>query len=115
MAIQTKNPKNKNSELFRRLTRLFSGPIVDFRSQTIRKYRRNQLDKFSKTFKSLSGQQFKCTTYQPFENLSTNMISQQNRTERYADFDQMEYTPEIASGLDIYADEMTRSSTLAED
>ena len=112
MAIQTKNPKNKNSELFRRLTRLFSGPIVDFRSQTIRKYRRNQLDKFSKTFKSLSGQQFKRTTYQPFENLSTNMISQQNRTERYADFDQMEYTPEIASGLDIYADEMTTSSDL---
>jgi len=30
--------------------------------------------------------------------------------DRYADFDQMEYTPEIASGLDIYADEMTTFS-----
>jgi hypothetical protein len=31
---------------------------------------------------------------------------------RYTDFDQMEYTPEIASALDIYADEMTTSSDL---
>ena len=29
--------------------------------------------------------------------------------ERYADFHQMEYMPEIASALDIYADEMTTS------
>ena len=32
------------------------------------------------------------------------------RAERYVDFDQMEYMPEIASGMDIYADEMTVSS-----
>ena len=30
--------------------------------------------------------------------------------DRYSDFDQMEYTPEIASSLDIYADEMTTFS-----
>jgi hypothetical protein len=35
-----------------------------------------------------------------------------NRVERYVDFDQMEYTPEIASALDIYADEMTTHSNL---
>jgi hypothetical protein len=35
-----------------------------------------------------------------------------NRVERYVDFDQMEYTPEIASALDIYADEMTTHSGL---
>ena len=34
-------------------------------------------------------------------------MSVQHRGDRYADFDQMEYTPEIASALDIYADEMT--------
>jgi hypothetical protein len=45
-------------------------------------------------------------------NLQSNVISSQNRVERYADFDQMEYTPEIASALDIYADEMTTSSDL---
>jgi hypothetical protein len=64
--IQTKNPKNPNSNLFKRLTRIFSGPIIDYRSQTIRKYRRSQLDKFAQTFKSLSGQQFKKASYNPF-------------------------------------------------
>ena len=39
-------------------------------------------------------------------------MQNQNRLERYVDFDQMEYTPEIASALDIYADEMTTSSNL---
>lgn len=110
--IQKKNPKNPNSNLFKRLTRIFSGPIIDYRSQTIRKYRRTQLDKFAKTFKSLSGQHFKKSTYNPFHNIQSNVISSQNRVERYADFDQMEYTPEIASALDIYADEMTTSSDL---
>ncbi len=36
----------------------------------------------------------------------------QRRAERYVDFDQMEYMPEIASSLDIYADEMTTYSDL---
>ena len=107
-----KNPKNPKSNLYKTLTRLFSGPIIDYRSQTIRKYRRAQLDKFAKTFKSLSGQQFKKASYNPFHNFQSNIISAQNRVERYADFDQMEYTPEIASALDIYADEMTTSSDL---
>jgi hypothetical protein len=40
-------------------------------------------------------------------------MSQHNRAERYVDFDQMEYTPEIASALDIYADEMTTHSSLS--
>jgi len=111
MAIKN-NPKNPDSRLFKRLTRLFSGPIVDYRTQTIRKYRRHQLDKFANTFKSLSGQSFKRTSHNPFENLQTNMIATQNRVERYADFDQMEYEPIIASALDIYADEMTTSSDL---
>ncbi len=31
---------------------------------------------------------------------------------RYTDFDQMEYTPELASALDVYADEITTSSEL---
>ena len=106
------NPKNPDSKLFKKLTRLFSGPIIDYRAQTIRKYRRHQLDKFANTFKSLSGQGFKRTSHNPFENLQTNMIATQNRVERYSDFDQMEYEPIIASALDIYADEMTTSSDL---
>ena len=41
--------------------------------------------------------------------MQANFMTNQARAERYIDFDQMEYTPEIASGLDIYADEMTTS------
>ena len=78
-----KNPKNPKSNLYKTLTRLFSGPIVDYRAQTIRKYRRAQLDKFAQTFKSLSGQQFKKVTYNPFHNIQSNVISSQNRVERY--------------------------------
>ncbi len=55
---------------------------------------------------------FKKSSYNPFEQLSTAIMANQLRAERYQDFEQMEYTPEIASGLDIYADEMTTSSDL---
>ena len=44
--------------------------------------------------------------------MTVNMISNRNRAERYVDFDQMEYTPECASSLDIYADEMTTHSSI---
>tara|TARA_R110002020_G_scaffold453705_2_gene668734 strand:+ start:784 stop:2538 length:1755 start_codon:yes stop_codon:yes gene_type:complete len=44
--------------------------------------------------------------------MQPSVISGHNRAERYVDFDQMEYTPEIHSALDIYADEMTTHSAL---
>ena len=45
MADQTKNnPANPQSELFRRLTRLFSGPITNWRTQQNRKIRRTSLE-----------------------------------------------------------------------
>ena len=112
MADNTKNPRNSENSLFKRLTRLFSGPIVNRRSQTGRRLRRKELDKFSSKFRSLSGKQFKKASYSPFENLQSNVMTNQMRNERYIDFDQMEYTPEIASALDIYEDEMTTSSRL---
>ena len=108
----TNNPKNQQSKLFKSLTRLFSGPIINYRSQTGRRIRRQHLDKFSSRFKSASGQQFKKSLYNPLDAVSTNAIANQRRAERYVDFDQMEYTPEIASSLDIYADEMTTYSDL---
>ena len=107
-----RNPNNPGSDLFRNLTKIFSGPIVNRRTQTGRRLRRNQLDKFSSRFKSASGQQFKRSNHLPFSNLQPQMMNQHNRAERYVDFDQMEYTPEIASALDIYADEMTSHSSL---
>ena len=112
MAKNDKNPRNQQSTLFKSLTRLFSGPIINYRSQSGRRIRRQHLDKFSARFKTASGQQFKKAQYSPLEQIGANAIANQRRSERYVDFDQMEYTPEIASTLDIYADEMTTYSDL---
>ena len=106
------NPANKQNSLFKALTRLFSGPIISYRSQSGRRIRRQHLDKFSSRFQSASGQQFKKTLYNPLDVVATNAMQNQARAERYVDFDQMEYTPEIASSMDIYADEMTTYSDL---
>lgn len=106
------NPRNDQTTLFKSLTRLFSGPIINYRSQSGRKIRRQHLDKFSSRFRSASGQQFKKSSHNPLDNIGANAIANQRRTERYVDFDQMEYTPEIASTMDIYADEMTTYSDL---
>lgn len=113
MADQSKNPNNSQSELFRRLTRLFSGPIVNWRTQMNRKIRRTALDKYSTDFRSASGQQFKKSEYSPFDVMHSKIMAQQNRAERYIDYEQMEYMPELASAMDIYADEMTTHSALS--
>ena len=107
-----KNTRNTQSQLFKALTRLFSGPIINYRSQSGRKIRRQHLDKYSSRFKSASGQQFKKALYNPLDQIAANAMQNQRRIERYVDFDQMEYMPEIASAMDIYADEMTTYSDL---
>tara|TARA_R100000234_G_scaffold76305_1_gene47401 strand:+ start:2712 stop:4766 length:2055 start_codon:yes stop_codon:yes gene_type:complete len=107
MAQNNRNPKNNQSELFKRLTRLFSGPIVNYRQQNVRKDRRKRLDKYANTFRTASGQDFKKKSYNPYDTLMSDVIKNVSRSERYADFDQMEYTPELATSLDIYADEIT--------
>ena len=109
-----RNPRNPTSDLYKRLTKLFSGPIVSRRTQAGRRIRKQQLDKYAHMFKSASGQEFKRTHYNPFESMNSNYMANQNRTERYVDSDQMEYMPEISSALDIYADEMTTSSMLSD-
>ncbi len=107
------NSRNPQSRLYKALTRLFSGPIVNRRAQTERELRRIHLDKYSSDFQSASGKQFKKAGYNPFDILAANAIANHNRSERYLDFQQMEYMPEIASALDIYADEMTTSSPIS--
>ena len=104
------NPRNAQSELFKRLTRLLSGPIVNYRRQQVRTNKRQGVDKYAKTFKSASGQQFKKKAYNPFDNIMAKIMFNQSRLERYNDFDQMEFTPELASAMDIYADEITAHS-----
>lgn len=111
MADKKKNPRNPQSTLYKRLTRLLSTPLVNRRAQLQRRYRRADVDKYN--FKSASGLDFKKTSYNPYDNLTANIMANQNRYERYIDFDQMEYTPEIASALDIYADEMTTCTNLS--
>ena len=112
MADQSKNPNNPQSDLFNRLTKLFSGPIVNWRTQANRKIKRTTLDNYASKFKSLSGQPFRRNNYSPFEVMNTKLMAQQNRTERYVDYEQMEYMPELASAIDIYADEMTTHSSI---
>ena len=112
MADKKKNPRNANSELFRKLTRLLSGPLTTYKRQNPRQLRRVQLDKYSSRFQSAGGLSFKKAEYNPFSGMQGNFLKNQSRADRYVDFDQMEYTPEIASTLDIYADEMTTSTML---
>lgn len=107
------NTRNPQSLLFRRLTRLLSGPLTQYRTQNNHRLRRIDLDKYANKFTSASGRDFKKTAYNPYDNLQSAYMASQQRTERYVDFDQMEYTPEIASALDIYADEMTTYSSLS--
>lgn len=114
MAKKNKNnTRNPQSLLFRRLTRLLSGPLTQYRTQNNHRLRRIDLDKYAGKFTSASGRDFKKTAYNPYDNLQSGYMASQQRTERYVDFDQMEYTPEIASALDIYADEMTTYSSLS--
>lgn len=109
---RSRNTKNAESPLFKNLTRLFSGPIVNYRHAYQSRYKRGQLDKFN--FTSAQGLAFKKSTYGSYEAFSSKILGAQNRVQRYTDFEQMEYMPEIASALDIYADEMTTSNEFAE-
>jgi hypothetical protein len=112
MSTQDNNPKNTDSPLFRALTRFLSGPVTRYQRQNPRQLKRWQLDKYK--FTSPAGLSFKKSAYSPFDNIYSKSLASISRGERYLDFDQMEYTPEIASALDIYADEMTTSSQLQE-
>tara|TARA_R110000824_G_scaffold64934_1_gene169474 strand:- start:857 stop:2842 length:1986 start_codon:yes stop_codon:yes gene_type:complete len=112
MANRNSNPRNPQHTLFKKLTKLLSGPISGFRQQNTRHPRRLQVDNYASRFKSSSGQTFKKTEYGQKGNYTANYMANQNRSDRYGDFDQMEYTPEIASAMDIYADEITTSNEL---
>lgn len=104
----SENPRNPENPLYKALTRLFSGPIVNYRHEQVRKYRRKELDKFNWT--SASGKEFKKADYEKNYSFYGDFMLNQNRSERYLDFEQMEYMPELNSALDIYADEMTTAT-----
>ena len=109
--VNKKNPRNPVSPLFRQLTKLLSGPLVKYRRENSRQLKKRKLDNYKSRFNSASGQEFKVSSYsEVYGALQSDYYANQNRMDRYVDFDQMEYTPEIASALDIFADEMTTSS-----
>ena len=88
--------ENNSRSLFRRLTRLFrSGPVVKRKVANFEQ---------SKKSASLSMQAFKKNQSQAYSS-AMSAYGAYDRMARYSDFSEMEYTPEIAGALDIYAEE----------
>jgi hypothetical protein len=106
-----KNPRNVQSTLFKRLTRLFSGPLVNYNQPNVTRTTPRTVKKY--TFKTATGKEFKKKEYyNPFSAIQNKTLMNRDKQYRYTDFDQMEYTPELASALDVYADEISTSSDL---
>jgi hypothetical protein len=107
----TNNPRNNQSNLFKRLTRLLSGPLVNYDKPAVTRGTSRDVTKY--TFTSSTGREFKKKEYyNPFGGLASKTLLDRNKQIRYTDFEQMEYMPEIASTIDIYADEITTSTAL---
>jgi hypothetical protein len=88
--------KENKGSLFSQLTRLFrSGPVV---KKSILK-NRNMDSKTSSAF-----DQFRKNQSQVYS-AAMSAYGAYDRMARYSDFSEMEYTPEIASALDIYSEE----------
>ena len=76
------NPRNNRSTLFKRLTRLFSGPRVNYDSPSVVTGRNRDLQKY--TFTSNTGREFKKKEYyNPFGDLSNKVLFQRNKQIRY--------------------------------
>lgn len=93
--------KSKDS-LFKRLTRLFrSGPIIRRKIRTLDTVVAGP-DKMSSSGIAL----FQKSTSPTYANITANAYNLSERLMRYQDFQEMEYTPELAAAMDIYADEV---------
>lgn len=103
------NTRNKENRLYKTLTRLFSGPLTQYKKQFYRREKRDQYNK-KYDFNSASGLPFKKSNNDMFMHLSARFISEQQRAERYADYDLMVYDPILNSALDIFADEITTTT-----
>jgi hypothetical protein len=88
--------KERHNELFKRLTQLFrGGPSI-----------KRKVRAFRTPAASTAVEIFKKSYSQVYSN-ALNAYGQYDRMSRYADFSEMEYTPEISSALDIYSEETT--------
>lgn len=84
----------RNDNLFQRLTNLFrSGPVVKRKVRAVKEPSISTAnDVFKKTLSN--GYSSSMSAYGTYDRMA-----------RYSDYSEMEYTPEIASALDIYAEE----------
>jgi len=99
--MATKKDKPDNNNLFRRLTKLFrSGPVIKKKIRTID----TTIAVADKT-KSSGALLFQKSLAPTYATITANAYNLSERLMRYQDFQEMEYTPEIAAALDIYADE----------
>ena len=90
-----KKSNQNTASLFRRLTKLFrSGPVV----------KRSVLDFDGKSTPSSAFEIFRKNQSQVYS-AAMSAYGTYDRMARYSDFSEMEYTPEIASALDIYSEE----------
>ena len=85
---------NTDDGLFRRLTQLFrSGPVVKRR---VKNFEPNKVSSAFELFQKTQSHVYSS---------AMSAYGAYDRMARYSDFSEMEYTPEIGSALDIYAEE----------
>lgn len=93
--------KREPKSLFRKLTRLFrSGPVVKRKIRALD----TTMAVADKT-KSSGTLLFQKSLSPTYATITSNAYNLSERLMRYQDFQEMEYTPEIAAAMDIYADE----------
>ena len=93
--------KREPRSLFQRLTRLFrSGPVVKRKIRGL-----DTTIAMADKSKSSGTLLFQKSLSPTYATITSNAYNLSERLMRYQDFQEMEYTPEIAAALDIYADE----------
>ena len=93
--------KEKDQTLFQRLSTLFkSGPVVKRKIRNLD----TTIAVADKT-KSSGALLFQKSLAPTYATITANAYNLSERLMRYQDFQEMEYTPEIAAAMDIYADE----------
>jgi len=93
--------KEKDQTLFQRLSKLFkSGPVVKRKIRNL-----DTTIAVADKSKSSGALLFQKSLAPSYATITANAYNLSERLMRYQDFQEMEYTPEIAAAMDIYADE----------
>lgn len=106
--INIKNPYNPLSNLYKKLTKLWAGPLITTTSPKSFELGKRNVDKYKEKMRTPSGQEFQRNDIRhPAYYLYMDTYINAMRNERYLEFDQMELHPDCASVLETYADEIT--------